>query len=364
MKSTIVINPVLPTENYTWLLGLAIEIDNSSAAVNVKATSPVNIFASYLAIGLAGLFGNMFVFGVIHSQRSRFPNIIENMLRHQAVIDLMTSLFVVMIASFSADQSLKNKPSFLCITLIIQTLASTSLGTSLYNLMLITLEQYFEIVHPLFHRAYLIEIKVMKVICFEWIFSFSLRFIYAIWTSGLTEGNCSTRDSSTAFKASGFISLFTLVLNFIFPVIIMVCCLCCMAWTMHKKTVQVFATIGTCTVVFANAKVNIIKTLALFLVIVIVCWLSIFVEYFLNVVGLLDMKFFSSWIYRLNMSLLFLSCSLNPLVYAIKYKKFRKGVSQFFKKSEIRTVTLLVKNYNTNLSNNTNMNVVAASTLC
>ena len=336
LATSYVSSSVQPTESYWSAYNQGYE----STTAAPKAASPVNLVAINFVIGLTGLFGNVFVFGVIHMNRSQSPKIIENLLRHQTIIDLTTALLVTAIATLSSlastNQQLNSNPSFHCVTLTVQTLTSTSLGASLYNLMIITLEQYFEIVHPLFHKTRLVHVKTVKVISFVWSISFSLRFTYLMSTSKVVEGNCSIRDSSAAFKISGFISLFTLVLNFIFPVIIMICCLCRMAWVMHKKTVQVSVATGTNAKTFTNARVNIMKTLAMFLVILIVCWLSIFIEYFLSVVELIDKKFFSSWIYGLNMSFLFLSCSANPLVYAIKYKKFREGFLQLLERMKMK----------------------------
>ena len=292
---------------------------------------------SYFTMGLFGLFGNMFVLSVICLNRSRNPNVTENLLRHQAVADLVTSLFVVMMALFpptvSISQTAFSRQTLLCISTVVQALTSTSFCASLYNLVALTAVQYFEIVHPLFNRTHLLNISVPKIICLEWTLSISLRFTYIFFITGLAEGNCASYSSFTTSLQSVFVGVTTLLLNFVLPVALMTYCLCRMAWTMHKKAVQVMPATGTGVLpIFANAKINIIKTLIMFLLIIIICWLSAYLEYALAIIGVIDMMFFSSWTYRISVSFLYLSCSINPFVYAVKYKKFRDGIKKLLRK--------------------------------
>ena len=293
---------------------------------------------SNFAIGVFGFFGNMFVFGVICANRSRDPNVTENLLRHQAIVDFVSSLLVVTMTLFTSliplQPTLSSGQEIVCFVLVMNILVRISFSTSLYNLVALTLEQYFEVVHPLFHRAHLLNISTIKIICLEWTLCISICFIYIFFTIELTKGNCATSTFYTTSPQSVFVGLLTLTLNFLFPVMIMTYCLCRMAWTMHKKAVQVLS-IGALPM-FANAKVNIIKTLIMFLMVIFICWLSFYLVSFLSFIGIFEVAIFSSWIYQICQSFLYFSCSINPFIYAVKYKKFREGVSKLLRKIRIK----------------------------
>ena len=302
---------------------------------------PVFMKASYFIIGLTGSLGNSFVFGVIYRHRSNFLKTTEKLLRHQTLADLSASLFLVMLALLPPlnpfYQSSYVEPEVVCISSLIKLLALTSLFASIYNLVMITMEQYFEIVHPLLHKAHLLNVKVIPIICFVWLLSLLLRFIHISSSFHSFTGSCLPNSSFPASLTSDVIGIFTIVLSFMFPAVIMIYCLCHMAWAMHKKARRVFPLTGSSeTTTYTRAKVNILKTLVLFLAIILVCWLGIFFEYFLYVFEIIDATFFSNWIHQLNISLLFLSCSFNPFIYAVKYKKFKDGCSKLMKRAKNR----------------------------
>lgn len=119
-------------------------------------------------------------------------------------------------------------------------------------------------------------------------------------------------------------------------------CLVNMAYVLHKK-VAVTRTIAmptTVTRVFAAAKVNVIKTICLFLAIILLSWSTIIWVFVLEFFSVISDKFYASWKYHVGVLLIFLSCSINPFVYAIKYKKFKSGVTSLFTRCRSRKIGL------------------------
>ena len=53
----------------------------------------------YILIGTVGMTGNMFVFLVLFTNLSKSPNTTECLLLHQTVVDVLTSLMVVLTAA-------------------------------------------------------------------------------------------------------------------------------------------------------------------------------------------------------------------------------------------------------------------------
>jgi hypothetical protein len=119
---------------------------------------------------------------------------------------------------------------------------------------------------------------------------------------------------------------------YIIPAGIMIGCLCHMTKKLHKRVTQIHATPASSTVStakaaitapFRRAKINIIKTLILFFATIVICWTD---NIALSLIMFFDLSatyIYSTWIYQVSAILILMSCSINPLIYAVHYKKFK-----------------------------------------
>jgi hypothetical protein len=138
----------------------------------------------------------------------------------------------------------------------------------------------------------------------------------------------------------------------------MIGCLCHMTKKLHKRVTQIHATPAISTVStakpatkapFRRAKMNIIKTIVLFLATIIICWTD---NIALSLIMFFDPStlyiIYSTWIYQVSAILILMSCSINPFIYAVHYKKFKDAFRGLpcWKTSQDTTTHTLQENSN------------------
>ena len=190
-----------------------------------------------------------------------------------------------------------------------------------------TLEQYFQVVYPQFHKKYLRNINKLLIICAIWLIGISYNFIYAIPSSAIVERSCLAYSVFSSIILAGITGVSMVSYFIIIPASIMIVCLSHLVYALHKRIRQ-SASIGVVST-FNLAKVNIIKTLFLFLATIICCWSYCMWAFFLSYFNIIDPLFYTTWPYHMSVLLIMSSCSVNPFIYAIHYKKFKEGFSKF-----------------------------------
>ena len=112
------------------------------------------------------------------------------------------------------------------------------------------------------------------------------------------------------------------------PLIIIVYCNVCIFLVLRRShqsnTNGEFVTSSNRDVIVANAKRNVIQTLAIVSACLLVCWLGNSIYLLLYTVGY-NVNF-NSVFYHMTVVAVFMNSFINPLVYAVKYKSFKKRV--------------------------------------
>ena len=219
-----------------------------------------------------------------------------------------------------------------------------------------TLEQYFQVVHLQFHKKYLRNIKKLFVICAIWFIGVSYNFFYAIPSSAIVEGSCLAYGVFSSITLAGITGVSMVSYFFIIPASIMIVCLSHLAYVLHKRIRQT-ASIGIVST-FNLAKVNIIKTLFLFLATIICCWSYSIWAFFLSFFNVIDPLFYTTWPYHMSVLLIMSSCSVNPFIYAIHYKKFKQGLSKYLSLCSLNKFCFVKKN-SINITNDQCITTVA-----
>lgn len=131
------------------------------------------------------------------------------------------------------------------------------------------MEQYFDIVHPLLYKSRLRAFRARYVMGVVWLIGISFTLAYATASSDIILGYCQVTKIFPNAIAANAVGIFVL-LYYIIPALLMIGCFCHMTialrWRMTKT-----APAGA-KETFGRAKMNIVKTLVLFLATVIVCW--------------------------------------------------------------------------------------------
>ena len=288
----------------------------------------------YILIALFGIVGNFFVFSVLLKNFSKLASITESLLLHQSVVDELTSLFVILTAFFPPPLTYPTSPNLwdelLCRVWATQLPMFTCFSTSCYNLVAITFEQYFEIVHPLFHKTHLRNMHRYIPVGLVWFFSIACNTAAYVPDTAIVDNCClawAVFPNAAATIATG---IAVLMYYLIIPAATVIGCFCHMTYVLHKKSSQT-APVGIKST-FGNAKLNVLKTLALFICALIICWTYNITVFSLAFFNAIEETFFTTWKYHVSVLMLFLSSAINPFIYAFNYKKFRKSLRQCFSK--------------------------------
>ena len=296
----------------------------------INMNVPSYMRSIYILIAFLGVSGNFVVFSILLKYFSKRANITECLLLHQAIIDELTSLLVVLTTVFPSPLTYPLTPNlwddFLCRVWATQLPMFTCFSTSCFNLVAITFEQYFEIVHPLFHKAYLRSIRIYVPVCLVWFFSIACNCAAYVPNTAIVGSHClawAVFPNPAAAIATG---IAVLMYYLIIPAATVIGCFCHMTHVLHKKSSQT-APVGAKST-FGTAKLNVLKTLAMFIFTLITCWTYNITLFSLAFFNAIDAAFFTTWKYHVSVLMLFLSCAINPFIYVINYNKFRKNLRQ------------------------------------
>ena len=224
-------------------------------------------------------------------------------------------------------------------------------ASSCYNLVAITFVQYFEIVHPIFHKAHKNKMKPRFIICLTWATSLIYNILFSVPSSYIVDGICMMNGLLYANLVVSSISGVAMILFFIIiPISLMIGCFCHMAHTLHKRTRRIEP--ANSPSLFYIAKMNILKTLIFFMTTIVLCWTCCNSVFFLSFINAIDNSFYETWLYHFFILLLFLSCSINPFIYAVNYKKFRNGFIRLLRSHNRRTKVFTVNSSGTKTMTN------------
>ncbi len=147
----------IPTTDYY----ISTSTDSSSQANTAVAVEPATSFSFqtiapyvYAFIGCVGIVANAFVAIIIATSptlRKRFEN---SLLFNQSLIDGVTGL--LLLASLTGSLHITQTGwfwEFICRYWMSSTPLFAALQASICNLVVITIERYIEIVHPIAHKA-------------------------------------------------------------------------------------------------------------------------------------------------------------------------------------------------------------------
>ena len=196
-----------------------IPVTNAPKTFTTSDTENNNSLADQLLIianittGSVGLFANMFVIVVVVGYTSMRKQLANFFVVNQSFIDAASSLLVIaqMISQVSLSPVLiKNEfaSELYCRVWYTQLLLWGMYTSSTYNLILLTLERYLKIVHPVYYRTSFNVRKAQILILFVWLFGISFQAAYLVPTSQVASFSCSSENiwpDEVSHQAVGYI---------------------------------------------------------------------------------------------------------------------------------------------------------------
>ena len=180
----------------------------------------------YTIVAFMGIMGNLFI-AVIFATSIQLKKREENfLLFHQSIIDSITG--VMLILSFATNLShvayTGRLGNFICKYWMSATPLWTALQASICNLVIITLERYVEIVHPVFHKNYYNRRILYISIAFSWVFASGTSVMFVVFKTGVRNGLCQNRIDWPSVTMMKFNITFNLLIKYLLPLAIFIYC--------------------------------------------------------------------------------------------------------------------------------------------
>ena len=184
---------VYPT--YAPVRPTADEGDVSSDSSNSSGSKTYVLLILNIVIGSVGLISNVLVVVIIVKYTSMHKQIANTFIINQSVIDAASSFLVIAQMTFNFLPPVQLVQGQLasevyCRLWISQLILWGMYTSSVYNLVVLTLERYLMIVHPILHKTSFSSHKVKMLLACIWLFGIFFQLSYGLPTSAIVDGIC------------------------------------------------------------------------------------------------------------------------------------------------------------------------------
>ncbi|XP_071949806.1 substance-P receptor-like [Antedon mediterranea] len=302
----------------------------------------------YAVIGIIGIFANLLVLAVFLVISNCGRNMTAALLTHQSVIDLLSSVVFLPFYVIPEGWFITNKDAgdvFCKGRSVFWVLATTST----MNLVLITVERYYAIVHPIKHYVHYKNIKLWRVL--------PIVYIYALFTQGHLffvaqideDFYCFYNWSNTNENLQAIIGMQSFIFSWLIPIIIIVFAYSTILLSIRKMDLGFpngYGSGGSRRRFIAQK--NLTNTFIAVSIAFAVCWTpDMFLYLTYNVSsGTLPKNMENGIGHRLTVLLSVCNMVVNPFIYTCKYKKFKTGLSKMFIDIKISSRQTRISNIN------------------
>jgi hypothetical protein len=282
------------------------------------------LYATFVVISVLALVGNgVVLIFLLKGQRKSLSSITERLLRNQCIADLMTSLTLLLLTLDFVPASLDKSwwwSEIVCRLFYNRLLLTIFFSTSVYNLVAITFEQYLQIVHPIFHRTRLGWLGARHYAAVVWVIGVSLNTLLWIPISGIVENACDEFDVFPSENVRDFCGILSVTVYYLLPLVTIVYCFTLSVTSLHRKRNRV-GPMGR-SPVFRQTKIRIMKTMALFCGVFLLCWSPNSIILLLSFFHVFNVAFPAGF-YNFTVVLFYGCCAINPLLFATRHRKFK-----------------------------------------
>ncbi len=231
----------------------------------------------YILIGVFGILSNSFVILVITKSKAMRKGLTNKMIVNQSAIDISASILMVAEANVRFDTSGLSglSDSLYCKLWISKVFLWSLFCASTYNLVIISIERYYEIVHPIQHKSFLTRTKTILLLLFPWIIPVIIEILYVIPTTGIVQGYCVVIGIFPSELAGRICVIFVNVFQLIFPLGVMIVSYTHIYLTLRKRITPA-STLSEAERSrekrMVKASMNVLKTMVTVCVCFFLCW--------------------------------------------------------------------------------------------
>ena len=294
-----------------------------------------------ISVGFLGVIGNGFVVIVIVNFTQMRRKMTNYFIINQSMVDLACGVFTIATyatKSLPLDEMSDDVKDALCRAWLSTFPLWCVLTSSTYNLVALTLERYFKVVHPITHKNTFTKDKAVVVIIMVWLIGPLYHLPTGLPTTRMDGDRCliaAVWPSETVRRLYGLV---TVAFMFLVPVLIQAYCYVRIIHVLRRRTRPPFRGGVDRQPVdnFSRAQRNVIKTLVIVSLCYVLCWTGNQMCYLLFNLGTpVD---FGSTFYHVSVIAVFSNCCINPFVYIFKYEEFQLSIRKLICRSDVQII--------------------------
>lgn len=291
----------------------------------------------YFSISSFGILSNLFVIFVIllnSTMRKRSTNIL---IVNQSAIDTAAAIFLCLAAVFPRGRKFTRgsiTDEVLCRIFYTGLPLWSFLVASTYSIMSMTLERFLAVVHPIVYKTRFSNSKISigLLICVPWIIGLLINASYEIPTTRIiARGRCGVLLLWPNDTVQNAVGALVTVFEYFLPLFFLAFCYIKMAVVIHRRVEPGRVNQGQAMKNESMARIrnDIVKTLIAVGALFVVCWTPNIFNLLLKFLGYEYVSFAGDF-YNATVYMVFFSCCVNPVIYLIRYREFRKAVRRCF----------------------------------
>ena len=302
-----------PTEAFTEAIG------SEAIEANVILT-PELLKKLQMSIGTFGMSTNIAVIIVLLNDRTMLKLNTNIYIMCQSLVDLLLATTLIITNLIENDGRYFEGPAdtLLCLLWLSRIMLFGLVTSSVYNLVVLTVERYLAIVWPVWHKLHMNRKWVVASVAVAWIYGVWFHVVTKIPTARVSEGRCLLYQwpSVAIGRLAGSMTVFVM---YFAPLTIIFATYGHMVYTLRTRVNPEDATGG-----MSRAIRNVIRTMVIVTIGLILC-LTINQMYFLlfNLGFNLDLQ---SELYHSAVLLSLVNCTINPFIYLVTYQAYQRAL--------------------------------------
>ncbi|XP_072181276.1 galanin receptor type 1-like [Diadema setosum] len=289
-----------------------------------------------LVIAILGITGNALVIAVVFGRRSKSRST-DILVGNLAIVDFVTSILLIPHPTVnSIPNSLTG--AFYCKVIEGEFLMWTTVTTSIYSLVAVSLDRFFAVVFPIQFRRFANRRLVNRIVCGIWAGS-SILMVRVLFnnTTGVKVGRCVYQRQERNLEILYGIYIF--VVHFALPTALMLGTQIAIARSLRREAARFMSNESTAS--FHNIARSRVLTLTLTVVLIyVICWAPDQIAYLSFNLGLINPNYVRSPLSRITTALAICNSSVNPIVYTLRHPQFREAVKDFFRNATKRNTPI------------------------
>ena len=312
-------------------------------SLKVEGNNLVELIFLYSVIiaGILGTLANGIVIMMFLKQSNGTKMSTSNkLILNQMTIDLISCMSLILVYGWKAGNVKSNRSwSYLsCCLIESETLIRSPVIGSSMNLIFLTLERYWNIVHNSLYREYYRNWIAVMVISLAWIIGYGLAVPVTIATVDFSDGICRLMNSPSALEILNFNNNMVFVVGYGIPVLVFVVCYSHILVIMKASSKNFDNPEGgeanpNVRNMHYRRQMTLAKTMMIIIVSFVVCWAPN------NVVGVLMTAYPQSFAWAMNSSLWYgtlfaglLEACIHPFIYGARVDLVRNYMKEILSK--------------------------------